>query len=353
MRKATVSFLTILAAGLVATVNIRVADAATWTNCNGQPVKWRTTPSVNRNRCSIPDTGPVNAAYWNGINQWNRLTNVIGSTLVNPVSDCTTTIGDGQNEVGLVSRASLDGAVGRAPTRRSNCGSGTSSIVETDVLVANDLPFGSVWGNALSTTTERGDNTFVHEFGHFFGLDHEVTHSVMRTTQPRPIAGGLKSESVWPADTVGLNVLYPFTSSGSNILPSATGIIADDVVVLDSLAENWICRGESGTTRVYLGNYGNISSGPYTLRIRLSTTPPFTGYSDNSGHVVATFTHSLPAFSTAGNFQTLPFTVPLTGVSNGTYYLYYDMTWTGSQTQFESLHDDNTTVSAMKIVVTC
>ena len=49
------------------------AEAATWRTCNGSAVKWRGTLNIHRNRCSIPDTGIVNSAYWNGMRQWDRL----------------------------------------------------------------------------------------------------------------------------------------------------------------------------------------------------------------------------------------------------------------------------------------
>lgn len=52
------------------------AEAARWRTCNSSPVKWRGTLNIHRNRCSIPDTGIVNSAYWNGVLQWDRLSSV-------------------------------------------------------------------------------------------------------------------------------------------------------------------------------------------------------------------------------------------------------------------------------------
>ena len=54
----------------------------------------------HRNRCSIADTGVVNSAYWNGINKWNQLSNVITNFYMNDPSDCSIGHGDGENEIG-------------------------------------------------------------------------------------------------------------------------------------------------------------------------------------------------------------------------------------------------------------
>jgi hypothetical protein len=97
----------------------------------------------------------------------------------------------------------------------------------------------------------------------------------------------------------------------------------------------------------YLGNSGNAASGTYNLRIRLSPTSPMLGYSLGST-VAATFTHSLGAFS-QGTFD-LSFRVP-TFLSNGTYFIYVDMDHTGTITELRE--GDNSTVSAMKLQVTC
>jgi hypothetical protein len=108
-----------------------------------------------------------------------------------------------------------------------------------------------------------------------------------------------------------------------------------------------MCRSGSRTMRVYLGNSGNVASGTYSGRIRLSATPPFTGYS-GSTTVASTFTHSLGAFA-QGTWD-LTFWVP-SNMPYGTYYLYLDMDYTGSITELNE--GDNSTVSAMRVNVNC
>jgi hypothetical protein len=320
------------------------AEAAVWQTCNGSPVIWRGGTSVHRNRCSIPDTGVVNSAYWNGNGNWNRINAVITGFFVNDVSDCSIGHGDGENEIGLVDRVNIDGANGLTILQLGLCFIGSNDIDEADVMIANDLGFNPVFGNFLGTT---GRSTFVHEFGHFYGFDHEDAHAVLRTSPPHLVTGGFEPSTNWPSDTIGMNAVYGFTTSRPNLIPSALGVIGASVGTLDPATTVAMCRTNSRTTRVYLGNSGNVASGTYNLRVRLSTTGPTAGYF-GSTTVVSTFTHSLDAFA-QGTFD-LPFTVPST-LPNGTYFIYVDMDYTGSIA--ELLEGDNSTVSAMRVLVNC
>ena len=320
------------------------AEAATWRTCNGSAVKWRGTLNIHRNRCSIPDTGIVNSAYWNGMRQWDRLSNVVDGTFVNGAGDCSISHGDGQNEVGLVNRANIDGNNGLTILQLGLCFIGSNDIDEADVMIANDLSFTARNGNFLGTT---GRSTFVHEFGHLFGFLHEAGHTVLRTSPPHLITGGSEPSTVWPADTIGMSSLYGFSSSRPNLLPSALGVVAGSVQTLDSASTVTVCRGSSSSTRVFLGNSGNVGSGTYNLRVRLSTTAPMGGYSLGT-NVVSSFTHSIGAFS-QGTFD-LGFTVPF-WLADGVYFIYTDMEHTHSIV--EILEGDNTTVSAKRIRVNC
>jgi hypothetical protein len=320
------------------------AEAARWRTCNGSAVKWRGTLNIHRNRCSIADTGLVNSAYWNGMRQWNRLSNVVDGTFVNGAGDCFISFGDGQNEVGLVNRANIDGANGMTVLQLGLCFIGSNDIDEADVMIANDLSFTPRNGNFLGTT---GRSTFVHEFGHFFGFLHENVHSVLRTSPPHILTGGGEPSTVWPSDTIGMNSLYGFSAFRPNLLPSALGDVGGSVQTLDPASTVTVCRGGSSTTRVYLGNSGNAGSGTYNLRIRLNTTAPMAGYSLGT-NVVASFTHSIGGFS-QGTFD-LSFGVPW-WLPDGTYFIYTDMDHTGSIV--EILEGDNTTVSAKRIRVNC
>lgn len=319
------------------------AEAASWRTCNGSPVQWRDEVHVHRNRCSIPDTGILNSAYWNGVLQWNNLSNVVDGFWVNDASDCSISHGDGENEVGIVLRSNIDGANGVTILQLGACFIGSNDIDEADVMIASDLDFNAKWGNFLGTA---GRSTFVHEFGHFFGFLHEDVHAVMRTSPPHLLTGGNEPSTVWPSDTIGMNSLYG-TTFGVNFIPSALGVVGSSVQTLDPAMTVNMCRGGSRTTRFYIANSGRVASSTYGLRIRLSTTSPFSGYS-GSTNAVAWFTHSLGAF-TQGTFD-LPFTLP-SYLPNGTYYIYLDMDYGGAFSELKE--GDNTTVSAMRIQISC
>jgi hypothetical protein len=124
-------------------------------------------------------------------------------------------------------------------------------------------------------------------------------------------------------------------------------VVGTTVQTLDPVTTVNLCRGASTSTRVYLGNYGDVASGTYNLRVRVSPTAPFSGYFLSTS-VAQTYTHSLAAFS-QGTFD-LGFTVP-SSLPNGTYFIYVDMDYTGSIT--ESREGDNTTVSAKRLQVSC
>src|ERR1700755_20955 len=128
---------------IVATLSVLTgaAEAARWNTCNGSPVKWRGTVNIHRNRCSIPDTGIVNSAYWNGMRQWDRLSNVVDGTFVNGAGDCSISHGDVKNEVALVNRANIDANNGLTILQLGLCFIGSNDIDEADVMIANDLSF--------------------------------------------------------------------------------------------------------------------------------------------------------------------------------------------------------------------
>ncbi|WP_158623418.1 CARDB domain-containing protein [Corallococcus sp. CA053C] len=320
------------------------AGAAAWDTCNGSPVKWYSGPAVSRNRCSIPDSGNVNTAYWNGLRQWDDLSRIVSAFNVNPVTDCALDHSDGQNEIGLCDRAAIDGNNGVTYSTVGVCFIGSNGIDEADVCIASDLDFTPRNGNAFGTS---GRSTFVHESGHFFGFKHEGGHSILRTSPPHLVTGGYEASTLWPTNAQGMRDLYGYTQTKPNLLPSAMGVVGDVAQTLDPAGSRAVCRGTSTSVKFYVGNLGNAAVASYTLRVRLSPTAPPAGYSEST-NVVASFGHSLAAFS-EGTYS-LGFVVPA-GLPFNTYYVYLDMDPEGAVAELRE--NDNTTVSAMLLRVEC
>jgi hypothetical protein len=336
----------VAAASLTVQAVDNAAEAARWRTCNGSPVIWRGTLNVHRNRCSIPDTGLINSAYWNGVRQWDDPAAEVDGFFVNAASDCFIGFNDGQNEVGLVNRAAIDGANGLAVSQLGLCFIGSNDIDEVDVMVANDLPFDIKPGSFIGS---YGRATFVHEFGHFFGFLHDDgPHGVMRTFSPRLLTGGNEPATTWPNDALGMSLLYGFPIARSNLLPGSTGVSGGGIATLDPAAVVNVCRGSTNSTRMFLGNNGNAGSGTYNLRVRLNATAPTLGGYNLGTTVAQNFTHSIGAFG-EGTFA-LGFTVPRS-LPNGDYFIYVDMDH--SRTLLERREGDNSTVSAKKLRVSC
>ena len=322
--------------GLIGSAN--VSRGYTADTCNGSHVKWRGTLDLHRNKCSIPDSGNINSAYWNAVDQWNDLTGEVDHFYVRPASDCSSSHDDGINEIGLVNRTDIDGANGLTVNQVGACFIGANDIDESDVYIANDLAFDNKQGNFLGTA---GRSTFVHEIGHLFGFNHEQAHGVMRTTPPHLLTGGSESSTVWPTESMGIYALYGLSSGLPNILPSALGIVGGSVNLLNTGSVNR-CRNEATNVSFYIGNAGSSATGTYEIRIRLSTSATSTG-----GTHAAFYDHSFTAFS-EGTYS-LPFNVP--DVSNGTYFIHVDVDPDSGVAEVRE--GDNRTVSGMKVIVSC
>jgi hypothetical protein len=323
-------------------------DAAVWSTCNGSPVKWRKTLNVNRNRCSIPDSGAVKDAYLNGSGQWQQYKPVISGLFVNPATDCTINTGDGQNEVGLATRASIDGNNGLTFRQDGTCFIGSNDIDEADILVANDMPFGDPAANSMTNVNPNpGRVTFVHEFGHLIAFEHENAFSIMKTQNPRPLVGGTSNHaSVFPSDTIGLNALYGFNSQ-SNLVSSAH-TFGTNVQLGNPTETRFVCRGQSVTVNFTIGQNGNVAAPLFRARVRLSQTAVPAGFSFADGTEVSAADFNFGGFSQFS--PSFTFTVP-SFLPNGVHFVYFDVD-TFSESA-ESKEDDNSTISGLALNIGC
>ena len=335
----TVHFLKLAVCAGVAVMWAAPAQGATMSTCVGRTVMWYTTPQIHRMRCTIPDSGSdsVNQAYWNGALQWDELMSGNSSYWVRPYSDCTVDYEDEMSEVGIAHPSHFDDdAIGYTVTLMNPC----HKIIAADVLVSWDLPFGNPRGNFLGA---NGRATFVHEFGHFYGFEHEETHSVMRSSTPDLVTGGPQAATLWPNDAWGIRNWYGMQDTTKpNLLPSAMGIVGGSPALLNTGTET-ICRGSPTNLKFYFGNAGAVDTGSFNIRIRLNTSPD-----DFAGGTLGTnYAFSLWAFS--GSIQQLNFFVP--NVPYGDYYVHVDMDRNGLISELRE--HDNTTVSGKKLRINC
>lgn len=199
LNKSVFARLTSVAVGAFLSSFSANASAANWDTCWGSPVMWRGYIEVDQNSYSIPRGSLVENAARHAVDQWNQNSGVLGGWFVNPTTDHEISNGDGNNEVGLVLRSSIDGADGDAEIIVGPCFIGPNDIDEVDVLMASDLNFGYGSGANLGGGN-YGRAVFVHEFGHFFGFNHDSGQSVMWGTGFEPVTGGAEPATTWPRD---------------------------------------------------------------------------------------------------------------------------------------------------------
>jgi len=341
MLKASTVLPAIVGMGFVFASGAAQAWIANFPDCNGHDVKWRNTLEVSRNKCSIPDSGDLNEAYWNGVLQWDNLTSEVDSFLVRPADDCSVAIGDGKNEVAIVDPSVIPGLNGDTRTIIGACFIGNNSIDESDVAVSSALPFGNP--TPISVENE-GRGTFVHEFGHFFGFDDENNGRGAMHQTPRPYTGGDATASVFPTDTMGISSYYGLNSQAPNLIPSAMGINNGGIFLLESGTVR-ACRGSSQTIRFYIGNAGVNDSLNGTNRIYLSTSSSTTTVVGTS---VRSEVQSIDGFTEWVDSYT--FTVPST-LAYGTYHVHLVMDVLGVSAEVRE--NDNHTRSGRKLLVDC
>jgi hypothetical protein len=343
----TVPSLVLAALSLSTVASFGVASfGADWDDCSGDPIKWRKPIAIQRNSCSITTNGIRHQAYNNGVLQWDDLTSEVDQFLVRPIGDCTITDGDGINEVAVVSRASIDGNNGRTTMVSGPCVPPfNNDLDQGDVKIAATLSNGSPMpfeNQSATSLGSHGRDTFVHEFGHFFGFNHRNNNMAAMHTTSIPKVGGSQSASVFPDDVLGIQALYGLNSSLPNLLASAHEVLADTSTVLLDTGTSSRCRGQSITVRFYLGNAGSSASGTYQLLYTVQNESTTFITSSNS------FTHSIGAF-TEGTHP-LSLTIPTT-VPNGTYLirLLMDQPNVVSETR----DHDNISYSGKRVIVNC
>ncbi len=318
------------------------ASAAVWQTCNGVPIDWGHQPTVTRNRCSIPDTGDANQAYWNGVLQWAQLAPLVGSYHSTASNDCSWDNRDGVNEIFLQDPQYMDGALGLSYVRTGTCFLNTPHIEEVDIAIRSSMSFSNPSPTSLGS---EGRGTFLHEFGHFFGLlDENDRFGAMHQT-PRPYTGGNQSAVPFGTDTQGIAVMYGWNNVRPNMVPSAMKLTGTTIGLHDAPALVQACRGSAQAVHFQLSNAGPATTSNYTVRIRLSTSQSAFG---SGGVTAVSGTIAQAAYSSAK--VTFNFSVPST-LANGTYRIYVDADPFNERPEVQE--GDNSTVSAKLLLVNC
>jgi len=201
-----------------------------------------------RNSYSIFPTTLRGQAYRNNVLRWNQAPHVDAFSQYGawPRSHQDVDFGDGWNEVAVVSSSDIDGDNGRTHKEYSTwCPlvsvlGASSSLVEADVMVGSQNPFG--WSSeqfpAIQGTDGYADHAMLHEFGHALGLQHsDVGFSVMRTLNPRPQLGGdlfftRPQHGLMGDDVNGANTVFYYFGPGNerNVAASAQTLVNNTVV---------------------------------------------------------------------------------------------------------------------------
>jgi hypothetical protein len=323
-----------------------VGSAGTVLFCNGSPINWLPPVKISRNRCSIPDTGDIKSAYANGVQSWRDLTPLATEALARPADDCAWNNSDLVNEVFLSNMEGFEEAAGVTFARRGACFFNTPHIEEMDVAVQANLTFSNPSPVTMgSANANNGRGTFLHEMGHFFGLEHELSLAVMRPGDNGqgeiPLVGGAESFVPFPSDVSGIKVLYGVHAK-PNMLASAMWLdpaIGNSMALLQTNSA-FGCLGRTATFLFSIGNGGPVTAS-YGVRVRLSTSASAFG---SGGTTV--LNAAIGQGQLAISKFSLTFTIPTT-LATGTYHVYVDLDSSGSVAELRE--GDNSTRSGRTV----
>jgi hypothetical protein len=301
--------------------------------CNGNVMTWSDPFAMVQNKFSIPAGSLQEASLDNAITRWRGIQGM--TDMVSKSSAVTTgntiTSNDGQNDTATTNRAVIGGNNGLTLMIHNLCFL-SSSWIEADVLVANDLTFGHV-DEALLTGTS-GRSTFMHEFGHAHGLAHAQNFNNMRTPQPRPMVGGAgETIDALPDDAQAGRFLYPTGNSQVNLFASAFRQASGNKIVLGNTGTLVVCAkgGQSITLSSTVGNNGTANV-TQTERWWISTN----SQAHSGGTTIGTWTGST---FIANKVNTRQVTLKLPALPVGTFFVFHGVDML--QQVNETREDDN------------
>lgn len=332
-----------LALSAVAALLVSASDAQAWDygdwECNGEPYTWPAeTVSVYRNTTSIPDYWDRYYAYKNAVESFDR--EVTGAPIEyvfgGKESDSTVEIGDGRNEVAVLSRTMLDGANGVTfPSDYESCIPVTDSggdWRELDIMVASDMNFDKASGNGEEMGNDfsspgYGRAVMLHEFGHGLGFGHAsalgmpTALSIMHTHAPIPLrAGNTEHVDLMPDDLKQLRSLYPSLSSlfVTNIAGSLQKHTFGGIVNVETSSSTVESCPYNSTTFKY--TILNLSSSSKTVAVRYYLSTSSSNFSGNDIYMKHYTGIVVPAYGSLYVEDVVPFS---SAVSLGQEYYKY------------------------------
>lgn len=210
--------------------------AASWTTCNGTPVRVKYPPmGLFWDQCSIPEGSSQERAFFSALYETRHYTTALGfgsgyKFIYN--GRCIIDHDNDRSDVALVKRADIDGANGLTLIEDDGCvlSGDTMHIVTADVMIADDRSFERADESTIPAQivgARTGARTILHELGHALGLEHSSGFAVMRdgpTLQPfvgmTPNSGGLSSELTGD-DIFGISNIYGYDPSYRNVFVSS------------------------------------------------------------------------------------------------------------------------------------
>jgi len=289
--------------------------------CNGAAYTWADDDvEFEVMTCSAPQGSQKADDLIYGMGEWNAvqaMDDMFDQSWTPGV--CQARTGNGHNEVGFVSAAAIDGALGLTLRRYSGgCWSWTRrvDIIEADVFINSDavLEQGNPAACNRKVTGQR--TTVLHELGHAIGLNHDDDHmSLMMSTDGEGKYCGSRMVEPHPDDATGGRRLYPDREASRDLAASEFRMTGVNRVSTNSrFGERPLCPGERHQVLWSVANLGTVNE-RYSVRWYLSTNTRITPFDTP----IAT---NVGAVQNAGHFSTWQrlVTIPR-NVRPGTYYL--------------------------------